>query len=256
MKFKFDKKKILNILFPVITLFAVLAIWFIAARAIGVELVLPSPWAAIEKFFALLGEGVFWHSVFSTLGRSLYSFLLAFAAGVALALPAFFSETFYRLFNPVVMVMRAVPTMSVILLCMIWLTSAVSPVVIAFLIVFPVIFGGTYSALKGVDEKLGEMSRLYKVSRGAMAVKLYIPGIAPSLLDTARSAVGLNLKVLIAAEVLASTQNSIGNMLQLSKVYLDTPSLFAWTIAAILLSFLLEGAVALIKRLSLRWLYV
>ena len=52
MKFKFDKKKILNILFPVITLFAVLAIWFIAARAIGVELVLPSPWAAIEKFLA------------------------------------------------------------------------------------------------------------------------------------------------------------------------------------------------------------
>lgn len=252
---KLSKKRVLNIIFPIITLIIVIMLWFIAARLIGVELVLPSPLTALKRFFALLGEGVFWRNVFSTLSRSLYSFLLAFIAALIFAVLAFFSETFYKLFNPVVMIMRAVPTMSVILLCMIWLTSRVSPIVIAFLIVFPVIFGGAHSALTGVDVKLGEMSRMYKVSKGKMTTKLYIPAIAPALFDTSRSAIGLNLKVLIAAEVLASTQNSIGNMLQMSKIYLDTPSLFAWTIAAILLSFLLESIVVLIKRLSLRWLY-
>ena len=246
-------KRTLDILYPLITFAIILGIWAIAAAVIGVEIILPSPGVAFKEFFSLLGEKIFYESLLSTFLRSLYSFLIAFATAFIAAVIGYLVKPFYKIFNPAVMVMRAVPTMSVILLCIIWLSSRTSPVVIAFLIVFPVIYSGTYSAISRVDERLINMSKVYKVPLKSRLLKLYIPAIAPELLDSCKSAIGLNLKVLIAAEVLAATKNSLGNMMQLAKVSLDTASLFAYTIAAIILSFLLEGGVYLIKKAVVRW---
>ena len=51
---------------------------------------------------------------------------------------------------------------------------------------------------------------------------------------------GMAWKAGIAAEVLCTPRYSIGSALYSSKIYLDTPGLFAWTAAVILLSVLLE----------------
>ena len=243
----------LNILYPLITFALIAGIWAIAAAVIGVEIVLPAPSVAIGEFFSLLSDKIFYASLLSTFLRSLYSFVIAFVCAFATAVLGYLVKPFYKIFNPAVMVMRAIPTMSVILLCIIWLSARTSPVVIAFLIVFPVIYSGTYSAIGRVDDRLVMMSRIYKIPLKDRLTKLYMPAIAPEIMDSCRSAVGLNLKVLIAAEVLAATKNSLGNMMQLAKVSLDTASLFAYTIAAIILSFILEGAVYLIKRALVRW---
>ena len=54
------------------------------------------------------------------------------------------------------------------------------------------------------------------------------------------SALGLGWKAGIAAEVLTVPKASIGRMISESKLYLLTEELFAWTLAVVLLSLLLQ----------------
>jgi len=82
---------------------------------------------------------------------------------------------------------------------------------------------------------------------------MYIPSILPAMLAGVKSSVSLNLKVTIASEVIAQTRVSMGRFMQISRVYLDTAELLAWTAAAIILSYLLEWSVELIKKAVVRW---
>ncbi len=74
----------------------------------------------------------------------------------------------------------------------------------------------------------------------------------PTTLSAIQSTISLNLKVLIAAEVLAATKDSIGRMMQTAKLYLDTAELIAWTVVAIVLGALLESIIAFIKYIVVR----
>ena len=53
----------------------------------------------------------------------------------------------------------------------------------------------------------------------------------------------------MAAEILVMPKSSIGTMIGEAKQYLETASMFAWTLTVVLLSILIEFAVsALLKR--------
>lgn len=247
------KRVLENILYPLATLGLILLIWYLAAVSIDVEIILPKPSLAFQRLWELFGDGAFWGNVGATLLRSVLGFLLALIPGVLVAVAAFLFRPVYKLLNPLIMVLRAVPTMSVILLCILWVSAKISPIIIAFLIVFPNVFSAVYGALCAVDRNLIEMSVLYRVPKQRQVVELYLPSVAPEFFQAARSSVGLNLKIVIASEALALTKQSIGNMLQESKALLDTPQLFAYTIIAIVLSFLLELTVEGISRLVVRW---
>ena len=55
----------------------------------------------------------------------------------------------------------------------------------------------------------------------------------------------------IMAEVLATPKPSIGKEMSQARTYLDTPSLFAWTVVVMVLSWLFEKAfMALLKRVG------
>ena len=67
-----------------------------------------------------------------------------------------------------------------------------------------------------------------------------VPTVLPHFRAALSSALGLGWKAGIAAEVLTVPPYSIGKMIFESKLYLETTDLFAWTLAVILLSLLIE----------------
>lgn len=81
---------------------------------------------------------------------------------------------------------------------------------------------------------------------------MYIPAMLPEVLTAVGSNISLALKVMIASEVLAQTFESMGVAMQIQRIYLNTAGLMGWTIAAIVLSFLLEIAVKLIALVFVR----
>ena len=62
----------------------------------------------------------------------------------------------------------------------------------------------------------------------------------PFFKNSASSGIGLAWKAGIAAEVICSPNSAIGSRLYDSKIYLETPELFAWTATVVVLSILIE----------------
>ena len=79
---------------------------------------------------------------------------------------------------------------------------------------------------------------------------IYLPALVPYLLSACRTALGMSWKSGVAAEVIGLPDHSIGERLYLSKIYLETADLFAWTLVIITISALFERIVLyLISRL-------
>lgn len=242
-----------KILLPLCSVLLFLAVWAVAAAVIGRELILPSPLETAREFVRALGSAAFWKSLAGSTWRTLAGFGLSFLLALLLSVPAAVWSSLARFLSPVVTILRAVPTISVIFLLLVFLPSRQVPVLISFLIVFPMLYNGFLAGLTGVDEDLVALSKVYRVPLWVRVRRFYVPSMLPSLFSASRGAVGLNLKIVVAAEALAATQMSLGNLMQGASIRLEGGELLAYTLAAILVSFLLEGIVLLLEKLCVRW---
>lgn len=243
------KKIAENVLYPLLAVGLILAIWAIVAKVKNKPLILPMPDKPITQFFELFSTREFWVSIGGSLWRTLACFSLAFVSAFIFATVGGVFKPFAHTMSPIVSILRSVPTMAVILIAMIWIDADGAPILIGFLVAFPLLYQSIYTSITTVDKSLVEMTKVYKVGIADRVRYLYLPSIAPSLFDVSRSSISLTLKVVIAAEVLAYTKKSIGFSMQSANLTFDVSLLLAWTLTAVVLSFLLEGAVALLKKL-------
>ncbi len=246
-------KGLINIIYPIVSLLVFILIWYVLSIAINLELIMPTPARSFQQLGEIIKHITFWDALANTLSRALQSFFVAMFLALFLAVCSTLSRPLYYFLSPVVIVSRAVPTMSVILLSLIWFSSKITPMFIALLIIFPMLYSQFYSSFNNIDSDLIEMSKLYRVTKVTMVTRFLVPYILPSYFDSVRSGISLNLKLIIAAEVLAQTRDSMGVMMQRASIFLDTPSLIAWTLSAIILSYLLEMVVVALKKIFVRW---
>ena len=248
------KRHILNFIYPLLTLAGILLIWWIAALIMDIEIILPSPWVTFREFFVLLGSAQFWQALGGTLLRSLIAFALSFVLAVGAALLSRLSGTARRLLEPLITFLRAVPTMAVILLLLIWTSASAAPVIVAMLVIFPTLYSALYAAFSGVDPELIEMSRVYRVPKAVQIRRLFLPAVLPALFESFASGFSLNLKLVVAAEALSQTARSVGAMMQTFKANLDISGLLALTVTTVIISFLSEFIIRLAGRLCTPWL--
>ena len=251
-----DNKRILtNIVAPIIGLVLFILVWYIAAAAVGISILLPTPIETLKEFFLLFGSSKFYLAIGSTLLRTIVGFLIAFILAAIFAFFSSRSRFVKNLFYPFSVILRVLPTISVILLVMIWFRSSVAPYVITFLIIFPILYKTILDAIEGVDSKLLEMAESYRFSAKKKLYYIYIPQMMPSLLTGASITLSFSVKLTIAAEVLCYTKDCIGKNLQEASAYIETASLLAWTLVAVILGFLLEGTLLFVKKFVVRHYY-
>lgn len=220
---------------------ALFVIWQLAAAAVGAQIIVPTPWAALKALGRFLTFPSFWAAVGATLSRGFAGFLLSTAAGLVIGTAAGLNSTFRILFRPVLSVIRTTPVMSIIIIALIWFTTDTVPVFASFLIAFPVICGNVIQGIDSIDTDLVQMAEVFRVPRRRILFSLVIPSVFPYFLAGASTALGLTWKVVVAAEVLAQPIRAVGTGLYTAKVQLETPEVFAWTVVAILLSGMSEG---------------
>ena len=217
-----------------------LGVWQLAALAVGRELLLPGPLAVGRRLAALAGRLDFWLSVGATLGRVFLGLLWGTLAGTALAFLTHFSAWAGRLISPAIRVVRATPVVSFILLVYLWVPRWAIPWAIAGLMVLPVVWGSLAAGLDSLDGRLLEFARAYRFSRAKTLRLIYLPALRPHFTAGLLTAFGLAWKSGVAAEVICPPARAIGSRIQQAKLGLETPELFAWTLAIVALSLLLE----------------
>ncbi len=240
-------------LFSLVGLAVLWLVWIVAYYAVKNGFIFPSVKDTFSALGKLLGEGAFWRAFSNTLLRTFLAFLFSFALGTLLASLSALNAGVRAFFAPVLSVLRTVPTMAVVLLLLLWTSPAFAPVIVALLVLMPAVYACVLTAFTEAAKEYGDLAKAYHVSAGRRIFRMYVPLAAPAVLNEAGAIFSLGLKITISGEVLAATYRSLGGMMQLSQIYLETPRLFALTIVSVLLGFLLEGACKLIAKFALRW---
>lgn len=214
-----------------------IAVWQIAAYAVGSKLLLASPFEVIKRMFGLaFGGGDFWHTVFYSFSRIALGFFGGLFAGVLLAAAAGRSRIVETLLFPYMVTIRSVPVASFVILALIWLTASKLASFVSFLMVMPIVYTNVLSGIRVVDPKLLEMARVFRVPPLRKLRFIWLPGLKSHLVSACEISLGLAWKSGIAAELIGYPTGSVGEKLYYSKVYLDTVDLFAWTVFIVLFS--------------------
>ena len=115
-----------------------LAVWQLAAMAIGQEIFLVSPIKVIRILFHQVQEAAFWSTVAYSFVRIVGGFFLAIIIGVLLSVISAMSGTVRALLEPFFGVVKSTPVVSFIILVLIWVGNR-NLSVYHFLMVLPVL---------------------------------------------------------------------------------------------------------------------
>lgn len=220
-----------------------LCAWTLLALAVNNKILMATPLETLRELLQLLADRDFYVSVGRSLLRIGSGFLAGFCAAVLLAAASRRFPILEELLSPVMKLIMAVPVASFVVLLLIWWGSSFLAVAICFLVVLPGIYISTLEGLKATDKKLLEMAKVFRLPFSNRFFYLYRPSLKPFLYSSMKVSLGMCWKSGVAAEVIGTPDFSIGERLYMSKIYLDTAGVFAWTAVIILLSLLFEKAV-------------
>lgn len=236
-------------LISVATVMVFLALWELISFLLKKDFLLPRFSEVMKSLFTLFGKKEFYVVTGSTLARCLVGFAISFVAGLGFGILAGISKTVRAIFAPLIAFLRTAPTMALTLIIMVCLRSKYTPILIGFIMVFPIIFRTISDSLQNIDGKLKDMMKLYEVKSSYALKYMYIPEIAPVLFGSIVTAFGMNIKAVVSAEILAYTANSIGLKMFISGQNFDAPTLFAWVLVALFLSALFEILLNFVQKL-------
>ena len=239
-----------HILKPLLIALFWLAVWQGLAALVHNRIFLAGPAETLSALVRLLPTLSFWRTVGYSCARVLTGFVLAGLAGLGLAALGHRLPVVGELLSPILRLMRAVPVASFVILALLWAGSRRLTAVVVFLIVLPVIYAGARAGLSQADPAMLEVARVFRVGPGRRLWHIYRPALLPHLASALGVAVGLAWKSGVAAEVIGVCSDSIGERLYMSKLYLETDQLFAWTAVIVALRWLSEK---LLARLLERW---
>lgn len=225
----------------VLIIFSWICLWQILAAAVGNSILFVGPAQVIGRLVLLLPQKDFWLSVLCSFQKICTGFLAAFFLGIFMGRLAFSVGVIKEFLAPAISFIKSVPVASFVILALIWTGSKNLSVLISFLVVFPVIYTNTITGLAHTDRELLEMAQIFHICGWRKFRGLYWPSLLPYLTSGCKTALGMGWKSGIAAEVIGVPEHTIGEQLYLSKIYLDTAGLFAWTLVIIAASAIFEA---------------
>lgn len=220
-----------------------LAVWEMVSRIVDNAIVIAGPVNTIIKCIELFYEQSFYYAVLYSFLRISAGFFAGLALAIIIAILSINSPLFEEVIDPIVTVIKTVPVAAFVVLLLIWMGSNWLPFIISFLVVFPNIYVNLVEGLKNLDNELTEMADLFGVSAYNRFFYIYRPQIKPFLVSSMKISLGMSFKSGIAAEVIAVPAKAIGERLYLSKVYLDTAGVLAYTLVIVILSLVFEKLV-------------
>ncbi len=217
-----------------------IGIWQVIAWRVGSQVMVPAPADAIRTLAQAAAAISFWKSIAVTLLRIVGGVAAACVCGILLAALTYHFNWLSTLLSPFLVMVKSVPVASFIILLLIWLSTNLLPGVVVFIMVLPLIWSNVKKGLEQTDRELLEMAGVFHLSFLTKVKRIYIPSVIPYFTAGLTTAIGFGWKAGVTAEVLCTPKFSIGVQLYNAKVYLDTPSLFAWTMVVIIMSLVLE----------------
>jgi NitT/TauT family transport system permease protein len=226
-----------------IVVFGLFSVWLLASLWTDPTLIFPSPTQVSEDMVSLVTQRVSLLAILASLWRLALALSTSFILGSLIGFLAGFRQSIQSIASPIATIFRTIPVVSIIVIVLMFFGFRFAPYVITFLMLFPISYQAALEGVKRVDPELVDVYKLEDRHFGRMLLHCYVPLMAGYLRTATLQSAGMGVKVLVMAEYLAQTPNSIGNRLYLAKAMLEYDQVFAWTIVLIVIALLIEMAI-------------
>ncbi len=213
---------------------------------------LPAPSSLLQSFIELL-EGDLWQHIWASSWRVFLGFTIGSGLGLIFAILVGLNKQAEAFLEPSFSAIKSIPSLAWIPLLLLWLGIDESSKItlIAIGAFFPT-YTNTVAAIQGVDRKLIEVAKVYRLKYWQQIQQIVLPAASPGILTGLRNSLSLSWMFMIAAELIAATQG-IGYLLSDGR---ETSRPDIVIIAIILLAILGKLTDSLVKILEvylLRW---
>ena len=235
---------------PLLALAAFLAGWQLLV-IIGdyPTFILPGPWVVGQRFLVAWTDGTMTPHVVTTLAEIGLGFVGGAIAGMLAGYILARSRLVNRVLSPYLVAAQAVPILALAPLIALWFGSGLfaHSVIVGMIVFFPVAVS-TLVAVQGVDRRLLEMARSFRVTRGQRLRMVELPAALPGILGGLRIGVTLAVVGAIVAEWTGG-ETGLGVLINLARGSLfDIPLLFADLLTIAIIGVALYSLVLIVER--------
>jgi sulfonate transport system permease protein len=215
--------------------------------------VLPAPWTTVSTAIDLVREGRLQANLAISAWRVAQGLTFGVSAGLVVALIAGLSLVGGYLFDGLVQIKRAVPTLALIPLVVIWFgIGETMKVTVISLAVFIPIYLNTHTALRGLETRYVELAETVHLRRAAFVRDVVLPGALPGFMLGLRFGVMSGWLALVVVEQLNAT-SGIGYMINLARTYAQTDVIVVGIVVYALLGLTSDMAVRALEARLVRW---
>ncbi|WTP51795.1 ABC transporter permease [Streptomyces tauricus] len=214
---------------------------------------IPAPWTVLRTAGQLWSDGTLSTDILTSLRRAGSGFALGLTAGVVLALTAGLSRVGEALIDGTVQLNRAIPTLGLIPLFILWLgIGETFKIAIIAIVVYIPIYLNLYSALSGIDHRFVELAEVQGLSKLRFIREIVIPGALPGFFVGLRLGVTGSWLGLVVLEQINAT-SGLGYMMFQAQNYGQTDVILVGLLIYGIFGLVSDSAVRLIERRVLSW---
>ncbi len=233
---------------------AVLALWTAASAAGALDPgAIPAPWTVLRTAGRLWSDGTLPTDVLTSLRRAAYGFAIGLTTGVLLALVSGLSRAGEALIDGTVQLNRAIPTLGLIPLFILWLgIGETFKIAIIAIVVYVPIYLNTHAALSGIDTRFVELAEVQGLSRAAFVRRVVIPGALPGFFVGLRLGVTGSWLGLVVLEQINAT-SGLGYLMFQAQNYGQSDVILVGLLIYGVFGLVSDSVVRLVERRVLSW---
>ena len=238
-----------NKIFLILGVVFIFLLWELLSLISQNDFIVPSISNTMKALGEILTKSDTYNILFSTILRLFTSITVCFILALTLAVFSNINERVKYFLKPLISLLKTLPVATIIIMLLVMIGRSIAPYFIVGLVVLPLIYESVLNALETIDKDIIDEVKMVSSGKDFTVLKrIYLPLITPYLLTSLIQAFGLGLKVLVMAEFIAETKNSIGEVIRFYKNEALTEYVFAWTIILVLFILLIDLLLHYIKK--------
>lgn len=220
--------RVLDVVFPLITLVLGLAVWSLSIRWFSVpNYILPTPSAVLAAMRVGYLEGSYWPHVFFTLQNIVVGYACGCVLAIALGALLAESRNFERFVYPYIIALQSMPKVALAPLIIVWFGFGnLSKIIMVALICFFPLFINTSVGIKQTPPHLVNMMRVFSASRAEVFFRVKLRAALGHIFAGLQIGIVLGLIGEVVAEFVASTRG-LGYLIATSQANFDVATMFA-----------------------------
>jgi NitT/TauT family transport system permease protein len=213
----------LKLIMPIIGISVPLLLWAIVSYGGMVTPVfLPTPTAVLQAGWKLLTQEGLLMDIWASSLRVLVGFLVAALIGIPVGIAMGTFHSMEGLFSPIVGTVRYMPVVAFVPLIVIWVglgESAKISIIFLGIVLYNAIM--VADAVKFIPDEMLNVAYTLGAQRRDVLLKVILPAVFPSILDTLRVNIAGAWNFLVISELIAA-QSGLGFRIMQSQRYLQT----------------------------------